>query len=505
MAADTSLARLIVDKFKCNSVHTHLPTYNRHELKHGIVHLSLGNFHRSHLAYYMDVLATEYDQIDWGIVGIGVRSVDKSISTVLQAQDGLYTLISKGSVETDINVRIIGSIIGYIFAPDEPERALATLMHPDTKIVSMTITVSGYDIDMTNIDIQHDLQHPQTPRTVFGFLTHALDGRRRASLAPFTILSCDNVQQNGEVAKRCILEFTKALNNVELLDYIQTKVTFPNSMVDRITPATTDADRHYVYLHCGIADGCPVVAESFMQWVVEDSFCSGRPPLELLTNVPYNVLLTEHVEAYECMKMRLLNAAHTAMCYLGYLMGYTYIHEIMSEKNMQFFIEHLMNDEVTPVLPPVPNVDLAEYKRKIIERFSNPHMKDTVSRVCMDGASKFPKYLVPTIVEQLKRGVIPYFCAMAVGSWIRYFGGKDESGQSIVLRDVLADELQLQKLASEARFTAIEMLRVRQVFGDLANNKLFAETVQDAVKLLYEEGSKAALEKWIGRVDYSHK
>ncbi|CAF1416596.1 unnamed protein product [Rotaria sordida] len=505
MAADNALARLIVDKFKCDSVHTHLPTYNRSQLKHGIVHLSVGNFHRSHLAYYMDVLANEHDQTEWGIIGVGVRSVDKPISTVLQAQDGMYTLISKGCNETDVDVRIIGSLIRYIFAPDAPEGALAVLMHPHTKIVSMTITVSGYDLDLKNVDIQHDLHHPQAPRTVFGFIVHALDGRRRANTAPFTVLSCDNVQQNGEVIKRCILKFAKALNNIELLDYIQTKVTFPNSMVDRITPATSDTDRQYVHLHCGIADGWPVVTEPFMQWVIEDSFCNGHPPLELLSNAPYNVLLTEHVEAYECMKMRLLNASHTAMCYLGYLMGYTYIHETILDKHIQSYIEHLMNDEVTPVLPAVPNVDLDAYKRTLIQRFSNPHMKDTLSRVCMDGASKFPKYLVPTIVEQLKRGVIPYMCALAIGSWIRYLGGKDESNRPIILSDVLATELKLHELASETRPSAIEMLSVRQVFGDLANDQRFAETVQNAVKLLYEEGSKATLEKWISGPRSSHK
>lgn len=230
MTTDYALARLILDKSKCDSVQTHLPTYDRTQLKHGIVHLSVGNFHRSHLAYYMDVLASEHGQIEWGIVGVGVRPVDKPISTVLQEQDGLYTLVSKGVKETDVHVRIIGSLIRYIFAPDAPERALAVLVHPDTKIVSITITVSGYDLDLNNVDILHDLQHPQAPKTVFGFIVHALDSRRRANIGPFTVLSCDNVHQNGGVTKRCILEFAKALNNIELLDYIQTKVTFPNSM-----------------------------------------------------------------------------------------------------------------------------------------------------------------------------------------------------------------------------------------------------------------------------------
>jgi mannitol 2-dehydrogenase len=233
MTTDSSLDQLIIDKSKFDSIRGHLPSYDRSRLKHGIVHLSVGNFHRSHLAYYMDVLASEHEQTEWGIVGIGIRPVDKPMSTVMKAQNGLYTLVAKGTEKNDINVRIIGSLIHYIFAPDEPENALAILVHPDTKIVSMTITVSGYDVDMNNVDIQHDFKNPNKPKTVFGFLVHALDARRRANEKPFTIMSCDNVQQNGEATKKCILQFAKELNNADLLEYIETKVTFPNAMGKR--------------------------------------------------------------------------------------------------------------------------------------------------------------------------------------------------------------------------------------------------------------------------------
>jgi mannitol 2-dehydrogenase len=230
MTTDSALTQLIIDKSKCTSVRTHLLLYDRNQLKHGIVHLSVGNFHRSHLAYYMDVLADEHKQTDWGIVGIGVRSVDKPMSTVMKAQNGLYTLVTKGTDENDVNVRIVGSLIRYIFAPDEPDNALAVLIHPDTKIVSMTITESGYDLDMNNVDVQHDLKNAEKPRTAFGYIVHALDARRQANEKPFTVMSCDNVQQNGEVAKHCIIKFAQGLNNPELVNYINTKVTFPNAM-----------------------------------------------------------------------------------------------------------------------------------------------------------------------------------------------------------------------------------------------------------------------------------
>lgn len=269
------------------------------------------------------------------------------------------------------------------------------------------------------------------------------------------------------------------------------------NLVDRITPATSDADREYIRSHCGIADGWPVVTEPFIQWVIEDSFCNDRPPLELLSASPYNVLLTEHVEAYECMKMRLLNASHTGMCYIGYLMGYTYIHEIMLDKQIEIYIEQLMNVEVTPTLPPVPGIDLDNYKRTLIERFSNPHIKDTALRVCMDGASKFPKFLVPTIVEQLKRGNNPHFCALAVGAWIRYLGGTDEQNKPITLQDALAVELKLSELAVKTKPSAKQILSVNQIFGTLVENQQFAESIEKVVKLFYEVGSKETLKQWV--------
>ena len=221
---------LILDRSKCERMNVHFPSYNRDQLKHGIVHLSVGNFHRSHLAYYMDVLASDYQQTEWGIVGIGVRSVDRPMSTVLKAQHGLYTLVTKGTNENDVNVRVIGSLIDYIFAPDQPTEAMGILVHPDTRIVSMTITVAGYDFDVNHDDIQHDLKNADRPRTVFGLLVHALDARRQANEKPFTILSCDNVQQNGEATKKCLLKFAEELHKAELIEYIQTKVTFPNAM-----------------------------------------------------------------------------------------------------------------------------------------------------------------------------------------------------------------------------------------------------------------------------------
>ena len=515
MTSTSALRELIIDQSKCNQMKVHFPSYDRDQLKHGIVHLSVGNFHRSHLAYYMDILASEHQQTGWGIVGIGVRSADQPIRDVMKTQHGLYTLVSKGTNEKDIDVRVIGSLIDYIFAPDEPLKAMAVLVDPNTKIVSMTITVAGYDLDINHIDVQYDLKNADQPKTIFGYLVHALEARRRANGKAFTILSCDNVQQNGEVTRKCLLQFAKALHNPPLIDYIQTKVTFPNAMgeiyvqevaenrqflfilVDRITPVTTAADRDYIRSCCGLADAWPVITEPFIQWVVEDSFCNDRPPLELLSSSPYNVLLTEHVEPYECMKMRLLNASHTAMSSLGYLMGYTYIHEIIGDEHVRIYIQELMEREIAPVLPKVPGIRFDQYQATLLQRFANPNIKDAAVRICMDGASKFPKFIVPTIVEQFRRGKNPHYFALTIAAWIRYLRGVDEYDQPILLQDSLAIEHHLDQLAKERQNGVRQILSVKPVFDVLGDNEEFTKKVERAVELFYDIGAKETLKQWI--------
>lgn len=268
-------------------------------------------------------------------------------------------------------------------------------------------------------------------------------------------------------------------------------------LVDRITPVTTDTDREYVRSCCGLVDGWPVIAEHFIQWVVEDSFCNGRPPLELLCSSPYNVLMTNNVEPYEFMKMRLLNASHTAMSSLGYLIGYTYIHEIITDEHVKIYIEQLMDREITPILLEVPGIDFDQYKKTLIERFANPAIKDKAVRICMDGASKFPKFLVPTIVEQFKRGMNPHYFALSIAAWIRYIAGVDEHNQVIVLQDSLAIEHQLDRLAKGGQSSVRQILSVKPIFDSLAENEEFTKKVERVVGLLYDIGAKETLKQWI--------
>lgn len=268
-------------------------------------------------------------------------------------------------------------------------------------------------------------------------------------------------------------------------------------LVDRITPVTTDADREFVRSCYGLADGWPVIGEPFIQWVVEDSFCNGRPPLELLSASPYNVLLTDDVEPYERMKMRLLNASHTAMSSLGYLMGYTYIHEIITDEYMKIYIKQLMDQEITPILSEVPGIDFEQYKQTLFQRFANPNIKDKAVRICMDGASKFPKFLVPTILEQFQRGKNPHYFALSIAAWIRYLGGIDEHNQVIVLQDSLAMEHRLDQLAKGKQSAVREILSIQPVFDTVGENEEFVEKVERVVQLLYEIGAKETLKKWI--------
>ena len=354
----------------------------------------------------------------WGICGVGVRESDRRISDAMKAQDGYYCLVVRGTKPEHTEVRIIGSMLDYLFSPDEPSRVLQQLLSPHTRIVSLTITETGYDL-AHNPEVQDDIQHfaqfqrhltahtgdtaPQDlpwPRSVFGWILLGLDGRRCVGLQPYVVLSCDNLLHNGQVTKDSLMACARAAGDTELCEYISSQVSCPSSMVDRITPVTQPQDVEYSERVFGIRDRWPIMTEQWTQWVIEEkkdgqSFPYGKPPFHLLKGEPYNVLVVDDVTPYEAMKLRLLNATHSAICYLGYLCGYSYIHEIMADPDFVHHAQHFMDGEVTSTLPPVPNIHLEDYKRKIVERFANPNIRDTTLRVCMDGSSKWPKFLLP--------------------------------------------------------------------------------------------------------------
>ena len=471
------------------------PAYDRRDVADGIVHIGVGGFHRAHQAVYVDDVIRETGSNQWGICGVGLLQHDRRMRDALVPQDRLYTVVERGP-GADTKARVIGAMTNYLFAPEDTEAVLEKMASADIRIVSLTITEGGYYLDpetgesnLDHPDIDYDLQHPAQPVGAFGYLAEALDRRRQRGLKPFTVMSCDNVQSNGDVTKRMLLAFAER-RDPSLRDWIAENGAFPNSMVDRITPATTDADRAMIRETYGIDDAWPVVTEPFRQWVIEDAFCGGRPLWEQV-----GVQMTSDVHPYETMKIRLLNASHSAMGYLGFLAGFEHIHEVMADELFRRFVIDFMDEEVTPILDEVPGIDLATYKKTLVERFSNPAIKDQISRICMDGSAKIPKFILPTIREQLQRGGPTRRASLVIASWCRAMAGTDDQGAKIEVLDPMAGVL--REHARAAGRDPEKFLDIREVFGeDLPQSDVFVEQVREALESLYDQGTRKTLAKY---------
>ncbi|SED75657.1 mannitol dehydrogenase family protein [Ruania alba] len=468
-----------------------VPRYDRSQLSVGIVHLGVGGFHRAHQAMYLDRLMGEGKALDWAICGLGLLPGDVRMRDALHAQDGLYTLAVKHP-DGRTEARVIGSIADYVFAPDDPEAALARMVDPAVRIVSLTVTEGGYNVhpvtgefDLENPAVRADLAPGATPTTSFGYVVEALHRRREAGTAPFTVMSCDNIQGNGEVAHRMFSAFARA-KDPELADWIEREVPFPNSMVDRITPVTTDADRAMVNESFGIDDAWPVVTEPFTQWVLEDSFASGRPPYE-----DAGVQVVDDVMPYELMKLRLLNASHQALAYVGYLSGYRLVHEVCQDELFARFLRGYMDREGTPTLRPVPGVDLEEYKSTLIERFSNAAVRDTVARLCAESSDRIPTWLVPVIRENLATDGEIALSAAVVASWARYAEGVDEQGEPIEIVDRIAERV--HAAAVKQADDDLAFIRDRDLFADLVDDERFVAAYRWALESLRSRGARATV------------
>ena len=472
-----------------------VPAYDRDLVTPGVVHFGVGGFHRAHQAMYHDRLLNQGTALDWGICGVGVMAADRRMKEALDAQDGLYTLVLKHSDGT-YEPRVIGSIVEYLFAPDNPEAVIEKMAAPSTRIVSLTITEGGYNInditgefDVANPDVIADLEPGAIPRTTFGLITEALRRRRQLGLAPFTVMSCDNLQGNGHLSRKVFTTFAR-LRDPELGDWVERETRFPTSMVDRITPVTTDADRAEVRERFGIDDLWPVVCEPYTQWVLEDTFTAGRPAYEKV-----GVQVVDQVEPYELMKLRLLNGSHQALCYFGYLAGYRLVHEAAQDPLFRAFLLGYMDEEATPTLPPVPGVDLEGYKHTLIERFSNPQVRDTIARLCAQSSDRIPKWLLPVIREQLTVGGEIRRSAAVVASWARYAEGVDERGEPIEVVDRFADSL--TQLARRERTEPGAFIANGDVFGDLAEDKRFVAAYLSALDSLHQRGARATLQSLV--------
>jgi mannitol 2-dehydrogenase len=470
------------------------PAYDRSQVRVGIVHLGVGGFHRAHEAMYLDRLMNAGLASDWGICGVGVLPSDRPMADALTAQDHLYTLVVKHS-DGHLEPRVIGSIVDYLFAPDDPRAVVDRLADPGTRIVSMTITEGGYHVhpvtgrfEADDEAIKADLAPGAVPRTSFGLLTEALARRRQRGIAPFTVVSCDNIQGNGDVARHSLSAFAE-LREPGLGAWVREEVAFPNSMVDRITPATTDDDRAELAQRFGVIDRWPVVCEPFAQWVLEDT-PGERPPLQ-----DAGVQLVKDVAPYELMKLRLLNASHQAMAYFGYLAGYRFIHEACADPVFARFLLAYMDDEATGTLEPVPGIDLAAYKRELITRFSNPHIRDTLARNATSTSDRMPKFLLPVLRQNLERGGRVRLCAAVIASWARYAEGIDEQGRPIELNDPM--RATLTAAAQAQRGDPLAFVRNRELFGDLVDDERFTEPYLTALNSLHTHGARATVQSLV--------
>jgi mannitol 2-dehydrogenase len=469
------------------------PNYRRADLKAGILHIGVGNFHRAHQAVYLDDLFDAGRDRDWAILGAGVREPDVEMRAKLEAQDWLTTVVEQEAGAT--SARVTGAMIDFIKPFDIPAM-LKALARPEIRIVSLTVTEGGYYIspstqlfDPDHPDIVADARHPDQPRTAFGLIVAGLKRRRAAGLAPFTVMSCDNIPGNGHVTENAVAGLAELFDG-ELARWIRTNVAFPNSMVDRITPATSDRERAFLRETYGLEDHWPVFCEEFRQWVVEDKFPSGRPALETV-----GVTFTADVAPYELMKIRILNGGHAAIAYPAGLLDIHFVHEAMEDAQIRSFLEMLTRREIIPVVPPPPQVDLDAYRAKVAERFANPKIGDTIARLCLDGSNRQPKFILPTVRDRLKAGASITGLALVSALWCRYAYGESESGKVIPPNDPNWDRL--QAAARPARNDPEVFLAMRDIFGGLAETPAYVAAFSDALSSLWTKGVRSTLDDYL--------
>jgi fructuronate reductase/mannitol 2-dehydrogenase len=464
------------------------PTYDRSALRPAVVHIGVGDFHRAHQGVYFDELARR-GVADWGVVGVGLHS--GAIGDALWSQDCLYTVIESGP--NTYKPRVVGAMVRFLHGRSQRKEVLTVLSDPETRLVTLTVTANAYNLDAARgfaaaaPAVARELSAVDRPDTVYGYLVEALRRRRADGVAPFTVLSCDNIPSNGAAARTMVVSFA-ALRDPDLAAWIDEHVTFPSSMVDRITPRTTQAVRDALGDRFGVSDRCPVITEPFRQWVIEDDFCNGRPPLDAV-----GAQFVEDVSAHELTKKRLLNASHCALGYLGVLAGYTTMSEVMQDRAFVAFFDGMI-DEVAPLLPPADGMELGDYKAALIERFSNPTISDQLSRLCRRGSTKMPACVLPSITDAIAHRRPHPLMTLAVAGWIRFLRGVDYTGHRIELNDERGSEL--TPLAVRARTDLAALLADTAVFGALGDDARFVRDLQAALDALLA-GPREAIERYV--------
>jgi len=469
-----------------------VPTYDRKSLSAGIIHIGVGNFHRAHQAYYMDRLFCAGHDLDWGIVGAGIRSYDSNMRDRLQQQDWLTTLVTLNPGQ--LSARVIGSMIDFL--PIDANGLVEALTDEQIRIVSLTVTEGGYFVDAeTNgfdhdhEDIQADVKQPYNPQTVFGILLAALVARRAAGVAPFTVMSCDNLPENGDITRQALLGLAGLLDPT-LAEWVAEHVAFPNGMVDCIAPATTEREIKLVEDEFGVVDLAPVTCESFHQWVLEDHFPTGRPALEKV-----GVQFVDDVRPYELMKLRILNGGHAIIAYAAGLMDITYAHEAMEHPTILAYLDKVEREEILPIVPPVPDTSLEDYLELIKTRFANPRIGDRIDRLCFDGLNRQPKFIIPSIADNLSHQAIPTGLILECALWCRYCRGVTDGGNNIPDNDPSWDRL--NECAIKASETPGVWLDMSDIYGDLGQNTAFRDQFAKVLNYLGTHGTEATLQAYL--------
>jgi mannitol 2-dehydrogenase len=466
------------------------PAYDRASVRPGIVHIGVGAFHRAHQAAYLDELLSLGLADGWGLCGVGLLPGDQKLVDALGDQGWLYTLVLKHG-DGRWEPRVIGSMVEFLHAPADPGAVLDRLTDPATRIVSLTITEGGYKVDLAthrfdadDPAVAADLADPTRPSTVFGFVVEALRRRREAGVAPFTVQSCDNLPSNGDVAKVAFTTYARAAD-AELGAWVEQHVAFPNAMVDRITPVTTDDDRVGLAERFGVDDAWPVTCEPFTQWVIEDRFPSGRPEWEKV-----GAQLVDDVEPYELMKLRLLNSGHQALAYAGYLSGHLLVHDAMTDPDVERFVRAYWA-EALPTIGELEGIDVPGYVDTLVGRFSNPSIRDTLARLAADASDRIPQWMVPVAEANLAAGRPVAATAAVIASWARYAEGVDDAGEPIEVVDRRKERIMASAVPDADR--PLAFLEDRELFRGLVDDERFTTPYLQALEAFRSQGMKAAL------------
>ena len=466
-----------------------VPHYDLGRVRTGIVHLGLGGFHRAHMARYTHDLMQRDEALEWGIAGAGLLPGDRRMQESLAPQDDLYTLVERDM--SGATVTVIGSLSQVIFAGESSAELLRAIDDKAVRIISLTVTEHGYCLNRAtkHLDPEHplinkDLAHPHEPASAIGVIVEALRRRMEAKAPPPTLMTCDNIQQNGEVLRDAVLTLA-GLQDKALARWIEAEVSFPSTMVDRITPVTAEADIAWLAATQGIDDRWPVFSETFTQWAIEDRFTQGRPAWETV-----GAQFVGDVAPYEFMKLRLLNGSHLAVSGVGRLMDYVTIDESMADQLITGLMVALMDRETGPTLPEVPGVDVAAYKAKLVERFANPAIKDTVDRVNTDAPVNV---LMDPIRDRLRDDAPVELLALALAAWLRRVRGEDERGQPLVVKHPMADALRAR--AIEGGRDPRPLLAMEGLFGAAGRDDRLIEPVGRWLASLYDKGCRATLEE----------